>query len=203
MFRCFLLAGCLCCAVWQQALAQTVVKVIFREDDRPEDRQSDTLFYHQRASSAEDYRGRVPASAKSEAVSFTSFAFEGGSRRFRDTLEVTLVLQVFWVKSSSWARSHPPSRHTLEHEQIHFDITRLVAEGFRRKVLNMELTIEDHESRIQYEYLESFREMNRRQEAFDDAVRSGLDAAEQRIWREKVRNALLDAGVKPATPQNF
>jgi hypothetical protein len=198
-----LLAGCLCCLVWQQTTAQTVVKVVFREDDRPEDKNSDTLFYHQRASSAEDYRGRPPSSPKSEAVSFTSFAFDGSSRRFRDTLEITLVLQVFWVKSSSWLRSRPPSQHTLEHEQIHFDITRLVAEGFRKKVQEMELTMDDHDSRIQYEYLESFREMNRRQEEFDDAVRSGLDVAGQRAWREKIRNALLEAGVRPADPQNF
>lgn len=197
----FILAGCLCCLTGQEPpTTQTVVKVIFREDDRPEDNRSDTLFYHQRASTADDYRGRVPSSPKSEAVSFTSFAFDGSSRQFRDTLQITLVLQVFWVKSGSWIRSRPPSQHTLEHEQIHFDITRLVAERFRRKVLEMELTTDDHESRIQYEYLESFREMNRMQEEFDDAVQSGLNVAGQRTWRDRIRKALLDAGVKPASP---
>lgn len=197
----FILTGCLYCLTGQELPpAQTVVKVIFREDDRPEDNRSDTLFYHQRASTADDYRGRVPSSPKSEAVSFTSFAFDGSSRQFRDTLQITLVLQVFWVKSGSWMRSRPPSRHTLEHEQIHFDITRLVAERFRRKVLGMELTTDDHESRIQYEYLESFREMNRMQEEFDDAVQSGLNVAEQRTWRDRIWKALLDAGVKPASP---
>lgn len=189
---------CLVCLHPATLTAQKVVKVIFREDARPEDRNSDTLFYHQRAASADDYRGRAPLSPKSEAVSFTSFAFEGGSRQFKDTLEVNLVLQVFWVKSSSWLRRRPPDKHTLEHEQIHFDITRLVAERFRRKVLEMELTADDHDSRIQYEYLEYFREMNRMQKAFDDEVRSGMDAAGQRAWREKIRKALVDAGVKPA-----
>ncbi len=177
---------------------QEVVKVVFVEDSRPEDERSDTLFYHQRTVEARDYRGKARPGSKSEAVSFTSFAFDGGTRRFRDTLEIRLVLQVFWVKSASWTRTMPPSYHTLEHEQIHFDITRLVAERFRKKIVSLPLTMEDHDSRIQYEYLESFREMNRLQEQFDDEVHSGQNAARQAEWRNRIRQALLAEGVKPA-----
>ncbi|WP_343700505.1 hypothetical protein [Chitinophaga sp.] len=182
----------------RSATGQEVVKVIFVEDSRPENERSDTLFYHQRAAEARDYRGKARAGGKSEAVSFTSFAFDGGTRRFRDTLEIRLVLQVFWVKSASWTRIMPPSYHTLEHEQIHFDITRLVAERFRKKILQLPLTMEDHDSRIQYEYLESFREMNRMQEQFDEEVHSGQNAARQAEWRNRIRQALLAEGVKPA-----
>lgn len=174
-----------------------MVKVIFVEDARPEDESSDTLFYHQRAAQARDYRGKPGSGGKNEAVSFTSFAFDGSTRKFRDTLEITLVLQVFWVKSASWVRSMPPSRHTLAHEQIHFDITRLVAERFRKKVLQLPLTLDDHDSRIQYEYLESFREMNRMQETFDDEVHSGRDAFLQQQWGSRIREALRREGVEP------
>ena len=92
----------------------------------------------------------------------------------------------------------PPNRHTLEHEQLHFDITRLVAERFRKKILQLPLTLEDHDSRIQYEYLESFREMNRLQEEYDDDVHSGQNAVRQQQWRERIREALLGEGVQPA-----
>lgn len=175
---------------------EKVVKVVFTVDDRPEDNTSDTLFYHQRPSMATDYRGQPPnARGRNEAVSFSSFAFDGGSRSFRDTLEIQLVLQVFWVRTSSWARTMPPSQHTLEHEQLHFDITRLVAERFRRKVLEMPLTIDDHESRIQFEYLEYFRMMHDLQDEFDAATRGGLDAAAQREWVRKIRGELKTLGV--------
>lgn len=178
--------------------APKVVKVVFTVDDRREDPGSDTLFYHQRAARAEDFRGSPRRPGPTEAVSFTSLGFDGGSRQYRDTLEVFLVLQVFWVKSASWARTLPPGRHTLEHEQLHFDITRLVAERFRRKVLQMPLTTDDHESRIQYEYLESFREMNHLQEDFDNAVHQGMNIAAQDEWRRWVRDSLRAAGVRPA-----
>ena len=178
--------------------SREIIKIIFVEDARPEDEASDTLFYHQRPVQARDYRGAARTGGRNDAVSFTSFAFDGSTRRFRDTLEITLVLQVFWVKSASWSRTMPPSQHTLEHEQIHFDITRLVAERFRKKIMRLPLTIDDHDSRIQFEYLESFREMNRMQEAYDDEVHSGQNVARQQEWRRKIRQELISLGVKPA-----
>ncbi|MGN7719609.1 hypothetical protein [Chitinophaga sp. 22620] len=175
---------------------EPIIKVVFVSENRPEDPSSDTLFYHQRHIIPGDFLGRSSASGKSEAVSFTSFAFDGSTRQYRDTLEIRLVLQVFWVKSSSWSRSMPPSRHVLEHEQLHFDITRLVSERFRRKVLAMPLTIDDHDSRIQYEYLESFREMNRMQEDYDNAV-YGPNTSSQQVWAQRIRNGLKELGVEP------
>lgn len=179
--------------------AAPIIKVIFVEESRPEEPASDTLFYHQRHIRPGDFLGTSSSSGRSEAVSYTSFAFDGSTRRYHDTLEIRLVLQVFWVKSASWARTMPPNRHTLEHEQLHFDITRLVAERFRQKVLSMPLTFDDHDSRIQYEYLEAFREMNRMQDDFDNAVNRGMDAAGQREWLHRVRGELHGFGV--VTPE--
>ncbi|WP_341834030.1 hypothetical protein WJU16_13515 [Chitinophaga pollutisoli] len=174
-----------------------VLKVVFTEDLRPYDITSDTLFYHQGHASATDFRGLPGTGKRSDAVSFTSFGFDGTTRRYRDTLEIRLTLQVFWVRSSSWTRIMPPSRHILTHEQLHFDITRLVAERFRKKVLSMPMTIDDHDSRIQYEYLESFREMNRLQEAFDDEALHGANGVVEEHWIRRIRSALREEGVTP------
>lgn len=176
-----------------------VIKVVFVEENRAEDPASDTLFYHQRHISPSDFQGRSSSSGRSEAVSYTSFAFDGSTRRYRDTLEIRLVLQVFWVKSASWTRTMPPTRHTLGHEQLHFDITRLAAERFRQKVLSMPLTFDDHDSRIQYEYLESFRDMNRMQEDFDNAVNQGRNVTAEQEWQRRIRGELRGFGV--STPE--
>lgn len=207
MFNPVIFIGTFCCILLQNTAIPAsnkdsgkVVKVIFLTDPRPEEASSDTLFYHQRAIKPEDFRAspRRSGPGKNEAISFTSFAFDGSSRQFRDTLEITLVLQVFWVKSSSWLRTRPPSAHTMEHEQLHFDITRLVAERFRKKVLQMPLTADDHESRIQYEYLESFRDMNRLQDEFDEKVHHGINGFMQQEWKRKIRQDLIAEGVQPA-----
>ncbi len=82
-------------------------------------------------------------------------------------LQVTIAMKVFMVKSMSWGRPDARNAYTLSHEQTHFDITRLIAERFVEKLKKMDLTIEDFDSQIQYEFLESFRDMNTEQEKYD------------------------------------
>lgn len=176
---------------------EQVLKVVFVEDLRPADPRSDTLFYHQGHITADDFRGTPGPGSRSDAVSFTSFGFDGTTRSFRDTLEVKLTLQVFWVRPASWSRVMPPSGHILRHEQLHFDITRLVAERFRKKILSMPMTIDDHDSRIQYEYLESFREMNRLQDEFDYEAHHGANDLAENKWILRIRQALRQEGVTP------
>ncbi|MCK7558637.1 hypothetical protein MKQ70_28030 [Chitinophaga sedimenti] len=135
------------------AMAQKprALKVVFEYDARPN--QADTVFHDINTQiTTADFTGRPSRSGPSEAVSFTSFSYEGGSRQTPDSLIVTLYLQVFMVKGSSRIRGSLSLSHTPEHEQLHFDITRLVGERFRQKVLSMPLTIDDYDGRIQYEY---------------------------------------------------
>jgi hypothetical protein len=170
-----------------------VVKVRFSIDNRPDDPDSDTLFYPARKLRWTDFRGAPSRSGPSAAVSFTSFAYEGGSLLKKDTLFIDLVLQVFFVRNASWVRAGAADSHSLSHEQLHFDITWLVAQRFRKKVLEMEMTRDDYDGLIQYEYLESFREMNRLQDAFDEETARGLSTAVQRQWAEKIARGLEEA----------
>ncbi len=63
----------------------------------------------------------------------------------------------------------------------------------------MPLTIDDHESRIQYEYLESFREMNRLQDEFDDEAHHGANGIAEQLWKDRIRTALREEGIIPGT----
>ena len=90
------------------------------------------------------------------------------------------------VKSMSWGLPEAKNAGTLRHEQLHFDITRMVVERFKKRLLSGDLTIEDYDSEIQYQFLESFREMNTEQEAYDGATGHGLNAAAQAEWDRKV-----------------
>ncbi|HEY1054654.1 MAG TPA: hypothetical protein VGE24_05945 [Emticicia sp.] len=48
-------------------------------------------------------------------------------------------------------------------------------------------SIEDLKSMIQYEYLESYREMNRLQKEYDEESRHSLDTFKQAEWAQKVK----------------
>ncbi|QRR04065.1 hypothetical protein HWI92_05665 [Dyadobacter sandarakinus] len=148
----------------------------------------DTVFYSpKRPLIWDDFKVRTgkPGSRYAAAV-FTSFGYEGRSYPKNDDLVVEIGLKTFMVKSMSWGRPEARTASTLRHEQIHFDITRLVVEKFKERLRKADLTIEDFDSEIQYQFLESFREMNREQENYDGETGHGLNGAAQAAWGQKV-----------------
>lgn len=179
------------------------IKVHFVPDKRPEDPISDTIFYHaSRPLRWSDFQAEAPGTRRSAAVSYSSFAYEGSSLRKKDTLILNLTLQVFFIKSSSWSTPIAMDAEGLAHEQLHFDITWLVALRFQQKIRTMPLSLDDYDSMIQYEYLESFREMNRLQEAYDRDTNHGMNAAVQEQWRRNVRDALNTLNMEGALTHN-
>ncbi|MCE7039329.1 hypothetical protein [Dyadobacter sp. CY312] len=154
--------------------------------------QQDTVFYDpKRPLIWADFKGqnRKPGSRYAAAV-FTSFAYEGRSYPKGDDLVVEVGLKIFMVKSMSWGRAESRTASTLRHEQLHFDVTRIVVERFKQNLEKAELTIEDFDSEIQYQFIETFREMNREQEAYDGETGHGLNAGAQAAWDRKITSEL-------------
>ncbi|MCE7060400.1 hypothetical protein [Dyadobacter sp. CY343] len=148
----------------------------------------DTVFYSpKRPLIWDDFKVRTgkPGSRYAAAV-FTSFGYEGRSYPKDNDLVVEIGLKTFMVKSMSWGRPESRNAGTLRHEQIHFDITRLVVEKFKERLRKADLTIQDYDSEIQYQFLEAFREMNRDQEQYDGETGHGLNAGAQAAWDKKV-----------------
>jgi hypothetical protein len=177
--------------VSRQSRTTPVIKVVFTPDRRPENPDSDSLFYHaNRKLRWSDFKAIPPIRPKSAAVSYTSFAYEGNSLHKKDTLLLNLTLQTFFIKSASWVTPAVMDAVALVHEQTHFDITWLVALRFQQKIKTMPLTIEDYDSIIQYQYIESFREMNRLQEAYDNETSHGQYMPAQLRWDQKIAEAI-------------
>jgi hypothetical protein len=176
-----------------------VIRVTFTPDRRPENPDSDTIFYRPaRKLSWADFKAVPPLRGPSAAVSYSSFAYEGSSLHKRDTLVLNLTLQAFFIKSASWAKPIAKDSYGLAHEQLHFDITWLVALRFQQRIKTMQLTIEDYDSIIQYEYIESFREMNRLQKAYDDESNHGMSAMAQDRWQRIIAEAITAITVEGA-----
>lgn len=168
-------------------------------DDHYQAPKADTVFYHpSKPLQYGDFRAE-PKTGRYAAMVFTSISYEGNSRVDNNLLEVIVKLKVYVVKSMSWMRPESRNPQVLKHEQTHFDIARISAERFKKKLSRLELTVGDHDSQIQYQFLESYREMNHLQKAYDRDTRHGLNPEEQRRWEEMVKNE-LDGGpaVKPA-----
>jgi hypothetical protein len=100
-------------------------------------------------------------------------------------------MKTFMLKSSSWVKPPALNAYSLNHEQRHFDIARIITERFKSKLHPDSLSIEDYNSNIQYQFLESYREMSRLQELYDSETNHGLNVAAQERW-----NARIDADLK-------
>ncbi len=148
----------------------------------------DTVFYHQdRPLKWEDFKAKPHFGSNYVASIFSSFAWEGNSKIKDGVIVLDLVTKVFMLKPSSWVRSGSRDDYGLNHEQRHFDITKIIVERFKEKIKKLELSPDDYDGKIGYLYLETYREMNQMQEAYDKETDHGRDKEAQYRW-----NGLID-----------
>jgi len=175
------------------------VKLIFENEDLPSD--SDTLHYHsERPLVWKDFLGAPSVLSRWAAQIFTSFGFEARSSVSNRVLELRVKTKVWMDKTISWVRQDSKNDYVLDHEQLHFDITRLVAERFRRHLKSMQISSEDFSSEIQYQYIEFYRKHTELQQQYDEETAHGINKPQQAEWVKKVRDELRSYGIKPARP---
>lgn len=174
----------------QEALARRV-RVTFNPGFTGSPDKGDTVFYAARRPLVwDDFRGAPRSGKNYGAAVFSSFGYEATARTVGGVVEVVMTLKVYQLKNSSWAWPVAKHDYALRHEQLHFDITRLVAERFRQKLQQEDLQPDEYDSRIQFLFLESFREMNKLQEQYDDETAHSVNRAAQARWDEKITGEL-------------
>ena len=171
------------------------LKVTFR--DHTLDAADDTVFYTpDRPLTWADFQGSPSKPSSFAASVFPSFAYEGQPEVKDGVINLNLVMKVYVLKGSSWVKAPARNAYSLNHEQRHFDIVKLVAERYKLKLTPERLTLEDFNSIMQYEYIESFREMNRLQEQYDSETRHGTDQAAQASWDKRIDGELRSFNLK-------
>ncbi len=168
-------------------LQPRLVIVSFTPDYQSSDPGSDTVYYAaQHPLSWKDFQGKPTRLSEDAAVCYSSFGYIGSAMQRRDTIFVTVTLQVFFVKSASWVKPGEVDDYSLQHEQLHFDLTKIAAERYRKSVLATRMHPDDYDSYLQYLFLDAFRDMNHLQDQYDRETRHGLDHQAQAMWEKKV-----------------
>jgi hypothetical protein len=158
---------------------------------------SDTVFYTpSRILSWNDFLATPRATSRYAAEINPNFAYEGRSSVANGVVTVNLLLKVFMLKSGSWVRDVARNEYSLNHEQRHFEIAKIIAERFKRKIIPDSLTIEDYNSIIQYQFVETYREMSKLQEQYDGETNHGINQAAQARWNQWVDTELQKYGIK-------
>jgi hypothetical protein len=174
----------------------TGVQVFFT--DHTDNQEADTLFYDpQRPLQFTDFTGVRRSGGNTVAVVFPNFAYQGSTKVVGGKMQLRVAMKTFVVRSSSWVADHARTPATLNHEQRHFDVVKLVVERFKQRIRRDTLGVDYYAGHLQYQYLLSYQEMNRLQEQYDGETGHGTNEAAQARWDERLTRELKAFGVVP------
>ncbi len=152
---------------------------------------TDTVYYQKgRLLSFDDFQAKPPQNNGFQAAIFPSFGYEMQRELKGGLIQVQIILKVYMVKSHSWALPVIKNTYSLNHEQRHFDLVKLISERFKAKLLSEKLNPDNYEGIVSFEYHEFYREMNRLQHRYDQETNHGTNKVKQDEWNRWIDEQL-------------
>jgi hypothetical protein len=164
------------------------VKLIF--SDYTEQPEGDTIYYNRKRPLTWDDFQQKPPNSKYEAEVFPSIGYSEQVDVVDGVVLVKLALKPYLPKSAAWAKANARNPYSLNHEQRHFDIVKLVMEHFKQQLLKEKFTADNYDGPINVQYLESFHEMNILQDQYDKETDHGINRYMQAQWNERIDKEL-------------
>ena len=185
---------------WMERQAATNIKLAKKVEvtfsDYADKTEGDSIYYSvKRPLTWADFQGKVPVSKYSAEV-FPILGYEQSEEVADGEIKLHITLKAALPKSAAWVKSESRSVYTLNHEQRHFDITKIGAERFKRMLLNAKLLPDSYEGTVNVAYLDAYREMTDLQKQYDTETSHGLNTTEQERWNRKIDQELKELGVK-------
>jgi hypothetical protein len=186
---------------WMNAQAGTnimlakAVKVSFT--DYNEAVEGDTIYYSiNRPLTWADFKGKQHNGTRNGAEVFASMGYDEHVSVSNSTVNVTLAIKVYIPKSASWVSPGAVNANSLNHEQRHFDIAKLVAEHFKQNVMVEKLPPDNYDGTINMAYLDALRELHDMQKKYDAETAHSTNAYQQQLWNHRIDDQLSALGVK-------
>ncbi|MCH7400418.1 hypothetical protein ACFOUP_08010 [Belliella kenyensis] len=150
---------------------------------------SDTVFYNsKRGLGWQDFTAKPHAINKYNALIFTSLSMEGKPYVEDATIVLPLIIKVYMLPDQSWVKNKDD--YSLNHEQRHFDVTKVVGDRLQYKLKKLDLNPENYEGLVNSAYLDAYREMSLLQKLYDSQTNHGRDASMQAKWNRYLDDAL-------------
>ncbi len=108
-------------------------------------------------------------------------------------IKVELAMKVFLPKSAAWVREGYADEYTLNHEQRHFDIVKIISERFKKRMLLENLPVLNYDGYVNVAYFDALRELDAMQKKYDNETGHGTNAGEQIRWNKFIDTELANA----------
>ncbi|WDF54508.1 hypothetical protein [Mucilaginibacter sp. KACC 22063] len=161
------------------ALAKKV-KLVFT--DYSESPENDTVYYSaKRQLTWDDFRDK-PHTGKYAAEVLPGLGYNEQTYINKGVIYVNIGLKVYLPKSACWVAASSMNNYTLNHEQRHFDIVKIISEQFKQKLLSESLPVFNYDGWISAEYFETLHQMDVFQKKYDSETSHGINVSEQERW---------------------
>jgi hypothetical protein len=173
--------------------------VKIRFENYQEKIEGDTIYYaSSRPLTWSDFQSKIRRSNKFAAMVMPNIGYNQEEDIDKGIIYVTITLQTSLAKNDCWLGSSYKDDYMLNHEQRHFDVAKIVTEQFRKKILQATINPDNYEAVINMQYLDSYRDMNKMQKAYDQETAHGLDRAAQQKWNQQIDNLLNEKAIPDA-----
>ncbi|SDP18028.1 hypothetical protein SAMN05428975_0595 [Mucilaginibacter sp. OK268] len=165
------------------------VKITFT--DYTEQTEGDTIYYSpKRPLQWDDFKATPLRNSRFGAEVLPSIGYDEDVEVSKSIIHVHLSTKAFVPKSACWVKDDSKNAYSLNHEQRHFDIVKIIIERFKQKLKAEKLPVDNYDGPINVDYLESYHEMNVMQEQYDAETAHGMNVAVQEQWNKKIDKEL-------------
>jgi len=159
--------------------------------DYTETTEGDTIYYSaKRPLTWADFQSAAQPASRFGAQVIPGIGYTQQAKMNKGTVVVNIVMKTYLPKSASRASYNTRDAYSLNHEQRHFDIAKIIAEQFKQKILAKKLTADTFEAFINMQYLDSYRDLDAMQKAYDTETGHGLDKFAQAEWNNRIDKEL-------------
>jgi hypothetical protein len=150
------------------------------------------LYNKERKLSLNDFKGEPDDMSKGSAATYSGIGMKYSHERTGRTVKLDVSLYVYFDKSKSWCKEVGKSAKTLNHEQLHFDITALNACRLAEKIKAYNFSIENYSAELEALLKEADKEGTQLQNDYDKESTHGIRQDIQQQWDEDIRSKLAD-----------
>lgn len=108
----------------------------------------------------------------------------------RNKTDVDVTVSVYFDKSRSWMKDNGKNVTTLQHEQLHFDITAIKACELKHKIEEAKFSPDNYKAQLKQLLDNAQKEGAEMQNTYDSETEHGTIIDEQEKWNTKVAELL-------------
>lgn len=173
-----------------QTFAQKITVHVFTENYKNVPG-SDTIYYdYSRLLTWQDFQGKVPAAVPWGAMTASGFSFNSSLSEKGNNIDISVGVFTFFTRHDSWKKPEAHTPYQLEHEQHHFDITRLGSAKLEDEIKKAHFTVNNYKSLLNSIFDKVYKAEIAWQKQYDLETQNSRDTVNQLEWNTKISDEI-------------